>query len=180
MIGGWIERQIVKVERQTGESADWLRDVAAQSRAAFFKFAAFMPLARHTAAAPADVAAVARIAATKNEDCGPCVQTVVNYAMDAGVDPAVIQAVLDGTPERLTDDLAAVYRYAIAVATAAPEATERVEEVRRRYGDAVLVDLALGIAATRVFPTAKRGLGHAMSCAQVRIEARDKRELADA
>lgn len=180
MIGTWIERQIVKVERQTGESADWLREVAAQSPAAFFKFAAFMPLARHNAAAPVDAAVVARIAATKNEDCGPCVQTVVNYAVAAGVDSAVIQAVLDGAPERLTDDLAAVYRYAVAVAKGAPEAAERVEDVRRRYGDAALVDLALGIAAVRVFPTAKRGLGHAMSCAQARIETRDKREPADA
>lgn len=175
MIEGWIEKQIAKTERETGESADWLRNVARASRGAFLRFGAFVPLARVNDAAPVDALAVARLAATMAEDCGPCVQTCVNYAVAAGVDPAVLQAVLDDTPERLTYDLAAVYRYARAVASAAPEANELVEDVRRRYGQEALVDFALGIAAVRVFPTAKRGLGHAMSCASVTIETRDKR-----
>jgi len=176
MMKRWIDRQITKVERQTGENSGWLRDVAAQSLGAFFKFAAFTPLSRHRAAAPIDAEAVARIAATLCEDCGPCVQTVVNYAAAAGVAPDIIEAVLDRAPERLPEDLSAVYAYAVAVATAAPEARERVEDVRRRYGDAALVDLALAVASMRVFPTVKRGLGHAVSCARVRIEPRDLRE----
>lgn len=181
MIEGWIENQIAKAERETGESADWLRDVARASRGAFLKFGAFTPLARVNDAAPADALAVAKLTTTVHEDCGPCVQTVVNYSLAGGVEPAVLQAVLDGAPERLTDDLAAVYRYAKAVISAAPEATELVEDVRHRYGQEALVDLALGITATRVFPTAKRALGYALSCSKVTVELRDKRtEPADA
>lgn len=181
MIERWIEKQVAKAERETGESAEWLRDVARASRGAFLKFAAFMPLARLNGAAPAEALAVAKLVAAMHEDCGPCVQTVVNLSVAGGVDPAVLEAVLDAAPERLSDDLRAVYHYAKAVAAAAPEAGEWVEEVRRRYGQAALVNLALGIAATRVFPTAKRGLGYALSCQKVRIETRDKRkEMVDA
>lgn len=181
MIAGWIERRIARAERETGENADWLRDVARASRSAFLKFGAFMPLARINDAAPAEAVAVAKLAAVVTEDCGPCVQTVVNYSVAGGVDPAVLQAVLDEAPERLTEDLATVYRYAKAVAAAAPEANALVAEVRHRYGQEALVDLAMGIAATRVFPTAKRGLGYAVSCSKVAVETRDKRqERADA
>jgi len=181
MMGRWIETQIAKAERETGENADWLRDVAAASTTAFIKFGGFMPLARYHGAAPAEAAAVAKVTATKHEDCGPCVQTVINYAIAAGVHPEILQAVLNDAPERLSSDLAAVYRYAKAVATAAPEAAELVDDIRDRYGQEALVELALGIATTRVFPTAKRGLGYAVSCHEVVLEARDKRRvLADA
>ena len=68
MMAALIERQIAATERQLGESADWLRDLYATSRAGFFKFALFMPLSRHRAHAADDLGHVARIAAAASED----------------------------------------------------------------------------------------------------------------
>lgn len=39
-----------------------------------------------------------------------------------------------------------------------------------RYGEEGLVELALGIAAARVFPVTKRAFGYATSCALVEIQ----------
>ena len=44
------------------------------------------------------------------------------------------------------------------------------ERVRERYGEEGLVELALGIAAARVFPVVKRALGYATSCALVKVK----------
>ena len=43
------------------------------------------------------------------------------------------------------------------------------ESLREQYGDEALVELAMGIARARVFPTVKRALGYATSCALVEV-----------
>ena len=54
------------------------------------------------------------------------------------------------------------------------EASEEEEPLRQRilerYGEEALVELALGIAAARMFPVTKRALGYATSCALVEIQ----------
>lgn len=165
MMAALIERQIAATERQLGESADWLRDLYATSRAGFFKFALFMPLSRHRAHAADDLGHVARIAAAASEDCGPCLNITIRFALSEYVDRETVRAAATGNQAALSDDQRLVWRFATAVATAAPEATELAEQVERRFGRAAQVDLALAIATTRVFPTVKRALGHARSCA---------------
>jgi hypothetical protein len=173
MIATLLERQIATTERQTGESAEWMRDLFRASRAALFKFFLFVPASRHAKYASPEAHAVARIVADKVEDCGPCVQIVVNFAVRAGVDRAFIEATLDGRPQDLPDDLALVYRYAHAVATAADDVNDWVERLRAAFGDKVLAELAMAIAMSRVYPAMKRGLGHARSCRRVTIMVPD-------
>ena len=50
-----------------------------------------------------------------------------------------------------------------------PAVADLIEEVRRVWGQRVLVDLAIAVAAVRVFPTLKRGLGHGLSCSLVAV-----------
>lgn len=164
MLATFVERQIVATEKQLGESADWLRDLFASSRAGFFKFAMFLPLSRHRAHAPKELAHIARIAAAASEDCGPCLNINIRFALAEGVDRAVVQAAALGRTEALSDDGALVWRYATAVAGVDAEATALADEVERRFGRKVLVDFALAIATTRVFPTMKRALGYAQAC----------------
>ena len=56
-----------------------------------------------------------------------------------------------------------------AVLAHAPADDERAE-VLRRYGERGLITLAYTIAATRIYPTMKRALGHAHACERLRIE----------
>jgi hypothetical protein len=162
-------RIIGAIERRSGASADYLRDLAAASKGAFRKFCFFLPLAGHRGSATAAQRAVAALTATVAEDCGTCVQAVVNQACAEGVAAAVLRAVLDGRASELPEGLAEVHAFAKAVATAAPDAGQRAEALKQRIGAAAQADIAVAIAAARVFPTLKRGLGHAVSCNAVEV-----------
>jgi alkylhydroperoxidase family enzyme len=171
MLRQLILRQLDAEERKLGGvSIDYLRHVACTSLRAFFKFALFTPLAAHRRALPADAYHVARLVATRHEDCGTCVQIEVNLALRHGVAPVILRAAVDRRPDELPAPLADVYRFAEAVVEAGGAEGEWRERVRAHYGEEALVEMALGIAAARVFPTTKRALGYATSCALVRVE----------
>ena len=162
-------RLIAKSEQLTGERSDFLRDMLAVDRAAFWKFALFTPMARHTGAVPREAVFVARIAATHAEDCGPCLQTVINYATAARIDPAILRAAVKGDVSSLNERLQTVFRFAEAVVTRDPLCDHEREKIEQWWGRAASVELALAIASTRVFPTVKRAMGYAQACQQVII-----------
>ena len=170
MIATLVERTIDRQERGFGQKMDYLRDIAGASLGAFLKYAMFIPMSRHRAAASAEVAAVAWIATMQQEDCGPCLQITVDHALAAGVEPRIVQAALGGELDALPDPLTEVYRFAAAVATQDPRAAAYSERIEELLGKKVLVDLALGISSARVFPTLKRALGHARSCSSVQVK----------
>ena len=170
MIDAVIERQIRKAETETGENADWMRDIARNSRVAAVKFAMFLPLAAHRMEAHREIVHVARLAATRSEDCGPCLQTVVNHALQDGVEPNIVRSIVADDLGALPPLLADVYRFAAGVARHKDFDEQLRQSLLRRCGEAVMVDVALAIAATRVFPTVKRALGYAHSCAHVTIK----------
>ncbi len=170
MIARVVEQNIARQEKQLGESMDYLRDIAAASPAAFLKFGAFAPLSRHRGAASREALAVARLVATRSEDCGPCLQLVANFALAEGVAPEVVRAALDGNVEALPAPLDDIHCFAVAVTRQEPRATVLSEELTGKLGRAVVVDLALAIASVRVFPTVKRALGYAQSCSLAPVE----------
>ena len=136
---------------------------------AFFKFGKFLAVDEYRRVLPAGPCYVARIVAIRHEDCGTCVQIAVNQAKKAGVPATVVQAVLDGQPDRLPDELAEAYRFAEAVVTQSGEEDALRERIRSRHGDEGLVEMALAIASCRVFPITKRALGYAVSCSAVAV-----------
>ena len=166
---GIASRIIDAAERKFGEKLDYMRDIASASPGAFYKFAMFMPFARHRKAAPIEGYCLAAIGALKHEDCGPCVQIAVDQALAQGVRADVISASIAGGGV-LTADQKLYLDFGRAVAANAPE----TEELRRRLAEklppAAMVDLAIAIASARVFPALKRGLGRAQSCALVQVK----------
>ena len=171
MLRRLIFNRLAAEERKLGGvPLDYLRHVARTSLPAFFKFALFTPLAAHRRALCADAYYVARLVATQHEDCGTCVQIEVNLARRDGVAPAILRAAVKRRPDDLPAPLADVYRFAQAVVEANGAEGEWRERVRGHYGEEALVEMALGIAAARVFPTMKRALGYATSCALVDVE----------
>lgn len=170
MLRRLILKQLAAEERKLGGSLDYLRHVARTSLPAFFKFALFTPLAAHRRKLPPDAYHVARLVATQHEDCGTCVQIEVNLALRQGIAPEVLRAAVKRRPDELPAALADVYRFAQAVVEAGGAEDEWRERVRAHYGEEALVEMALDIAAARVFPTTKRALGYATSCALVNVE----------
>jgi hypothetical protein len=170
MIAQLVERGFRVSERATGESVDFLRDMFRASASSVFKFGLFLPLANHRATAPLDAYYVARLVAVMREDCGPCLQTIITYALRDNVSRELIRATMRGDTEALGEPLATVHRYVEAVVDCDPDAADLAMTVAEIYGERALVDLALAIATTRVFPTVKRGLGYARSCATTAID----------
>jgi alkylhydroperoxidase family enzyme len=166
-----IRKKLDSVERDLGESADYLRFMVDASLPAFLTFTKVLAVAEHRRKLPADAHHVARLVATRDADCGTCVRVEIRLAKKAGVPLDVIRAVIGRAPERLPERLADVYRFTESVVTARYDEARLRERIRTAYGDAALVELALGIAACRVFPTVKRALGYATSCSAVDVEA---------
>ncbi len=139
------------------------------SPAAFFKFAGVTRLAQHRAAAPVEAVYAAKLVGALAEDCGPCVQLVVDMARETGMAEGQIEAVLTRRTEAMAWDVALGFHFADAVVRRAPEAEGAREAVRRRWGGAGVIDLVLAVQIGRVFPMVKAGLGFAETCQQVSL-----------
>src|ERR1044071_5726426 len=170
MLRSLIARGIDAQERRVGVPLRYARDILRTSITAFIKYSLVMPMSTHRQRLSATELFTARLAATQREDCGTCVQIVVNLAGQAGVPPDPIRAVLSGCVDGLPEGLQDIYRFTLLVSGVDGDETALRERVRRRYGDAGLVELALAIASARVFPTTKRVLGYAVSCSNVEID----------
>jgi len=165
-----ILKQIDKQERVLGASLDWLRALVSASLPAFFKFMLLAPFGNHRQRVPRNAWYVARLAATLHEDCGSSAQSVVNLARKDGISRVLVNSVMHGQPERLSDELADVYHFTQSVVRQTDDGTLR-ETLRSRYGEEGLVELALAIATARIIPTTKRALGYSQSSALLRAAA---------
>ena len=169
MLKNLIERLIRKQEAMTGESADFMRDLYAGSPAGFRRFALFLPMSRHRGALPLDAACAVRIAAVHAEDCGPCLQTVVNLSLAAGAGARTIRAAVEGNLPAMDEETRLAFEFARLLCARNPEAEDIRGEVERRWGKAGISEIALAIASTRVFPTVKRAMGYGQACQRVVI-----------
>ena len=170
MIRFLVLKRLNSEERALGVPLDYLRYIVRTSLRSFFKFSLFMPLAQHRRSLPVSPYYVARLVATRDEDCGTCVQTEVNLAKKAGVPHPVLEAAVHQRPQDLPEDLAEIYRFTEAVVKATGEETRYRQAILVRYGEEALVELSLAIAAARFFPITKRGLGFATSCSLVDVK----------
>ncbi len=167
MLRAIILSRIPAAEKQLGVPLDYCRFIIRTSLRAFFKFAKFLAVDEYRRVLPPGPLYVARLVALRHDDCGTCVQIAINQAKKAGVSSEIIRAVLDGRLDDLPEDLRDAYRFADAVVRTSGEEGPFRERFRQRYGDEGLVELALGIASCRTFPTVKRALGYAVSCSAV-------------
>lgn len=169
MLGPIVRWKIGSAEKHLGVPLEYLRHMYADTPDAFHKFVKFQPLSDYRKHLPAAPYHVARIVATKHEDCGTCVQIAVNLAKKDGIDTAVVRAAVDGKTGSLPESLADVYRFAAAVSAGNDDPDLR-ERVRKVFGEEALAELAMAIAFARVYPTVKRALGFATTCAKVTVE----------
>ena len=170
MLRSLIVKRIEQEERRVGAPLAYVRHILQTSLTAFRKYVLFVPMSRHRQRLPADVFHTARLVATQREDCGTCLQIVVNLARRDGLPPSLIDGVLSANLDSLPDRLREVYRFTVAVLDATYDEGELRERLRARYGDEGLVELAFDIATARVFPIVKRTLGYAVSCAKTPLE----------
>jgi len=170
MIRRLVLKRLDAMEKTLGESVEYMRHVVRISLRAFLKFAFFTPLAAHGRKLPMNLYHVACFVATRHEDCGTCVQITINMARRDRVPDDVLRSLIAVRPEELPGDAQDVYQFTEAVVNLDEEkAAPLRERLRARWGEEALIELSFAIAAARVFPTVKRGLGYATSCALIEI-----------
>jgi AhpD family alkylhydroperoxidase len=111
----------------------------------------------------------AGLAAAMVEDCGPCVQIHVNLALRDGVEACVLRALVEGSIDTVPPDIALAFRYGDAVARGTAAEAGR-DQIRARWGEKGLIELAFTIATARFYPAVKRGMGYAQACERVMVD----------
>ena len=170
MIKWALHKAINRFEREWNYDAGYMHDMIEASPRAAWLFSRVVALGQFRRDLPIEAWCAAGLTAVRHEDCGPCVQIVVNLAKKDGVAPEVLQSALAAGPDALPQDLADAYRFAEAVVTRSGDEDLFRERIRQRHGEAGLVEMALAVAVCRIFPTVKRGLGYATSCSKVTVQ----------
>lgn len=167
MLGWLYHRMIRRLETRYGYDASYLHEMTDASPQAFRRFIRAQTALRMRGRAPRDAWFGAMLAATLHEDCGPCTQIVADAALEAGVAPATLHALLAGEPTRPSAQLG--FDFAAAFCKGHPVAAELRAEVERRWGRETVMALALTAAGARNYPLVKRALGHAAACTRIRL-----------
>lgn len=153
-----------------GYDVSYMRHMLKVAPASFFKFAKLTGLATHRQVVPRDAWYAAKLIGALIEDCGPCVQLVVNMARGAGVSRQTVEAILKRDAVAMEEETALAFRFADAVACHDPSADELREAVRAKWGDAGVIDLALAVQISRMYPMVKAALGYARSCERITVD----------
>ena len=166
MFRSLMTRLIKAAEKRTGVEAPYayhLRDVA-PSR--LWRFSMIQVVEGGRKFTPADVYHSAGMAAAMVEDCGPCVQIHVNLALKDGVSGDVLRALAARRLDKVPAHVALAFKYGDAIAKGAM-ADEMRDEIRAKWGERGLIELAFTIATARFYPAVKRGMGYAHTCERV-------------
>lgn len=169
MLKWFVRRQLDAFEQDFHYDVSYMREMLDTSFSGFRKYAPVAKMVAHCEDVPIDMWYAAKIVALLAEDCGPCTQLVVTMAEREGVSPSVLRAILAGDEQAMGENAALGVRFARAVLAHDPEADTLRDRIARRWSDRAVLSLALGIAASRVFPTVKYALGHGKACTRVRV-----------
>lgn len=141
----------------------YLEELLDASPVAFQAFQGAMPMARCQKAAPTELLMIAKIAAMRAQDCGPCTLLSIKMAREQKVSEAIIRGALHAGAG-LSDEQRDVHDYARAVALNDELPPDLLPRLKARWGMEVIAELAVNILATKLYPTIKRALGRDESC----------------
>ncbi|HEY1448012.1 MAG TPA: hypothetical protein VGF33_05710 [Caulobacteraceae bacterium] len=170
MIRWFLDRQLRAFQRQWGYDAAYMSDMLAADPSAVLRFGmATSAIGRYRKGVPPAPWFAAGLVSVMAEDCGPCSQLAVDMALDAGVGPAVLRAVVERDFVAMPAEVALAVRYADACLAHAPQADEIRDDIVRLWGKRGLISLAFAITAARIYPTVKYALGHGRACVRLNI-----------
>ena len=135
-------RRLEAFEREWNYDAGYMHEILdAGGLEALMAVANLDKLSNYRRDVPPEPYFVAKLAAVRAGDCGPCTQLVATMAERAGVDPAALRAVLERNPDALSEDACLAYEF--AEATLAHERDgRRAARTRRRCLGNARTDLA--------------------------------------
>src|SRR5277367_6976644 len=98
-------RRLEAFEREWNYDAGYMHEILdAGGLEALMAVAGLEKISNYRCDIPPEPYFVAKLAAARVADCGPCAQLVAAMAERAGVEPAVVRAVLQRNPDALCED----------------------------------------------------------------------------
>lgn len=164
-----VKNRLAAFERQHGYDASYMRELLAVDPKAFWAFARATRMSRYRRDVPKEAYYAVGLVGTMAEDCGPCTQLGVGFALADGCTQTVIGNVIAGDDVALPDDVRLTVQFTRAVLAHAIEADDLRAEIVRRWGTRALASIALAITAARLYPTMKYALGYGKACARVHV-----------
>ncbi len=169
MIRFLANRMADAMQNRYNYDGTYLREVAAVSNGGALRLGVLLPmLSGYRTGCPVDLWAGAALASTREGDCGPCLQLVIDMAIERGANAQDLRAVLGGNAADA--GLTGLgYRFALAAIDDGEDLQALRGEVRERFSDKAVVALSITAATGRAWPVIKRGLGHGGACQAVEI-----------
>lgn len=169
MIRYVLNKMLLAMKNRYDYDVLYQQEILAADVGAFLKFMGFQTLSSHSGGLPAEPLFAARLRAIIWEDCGPCTQLIVNMALEAGVKPEIVRAIVERDLDALPDNTATVVRFTEQVLARAPNADTYREHIRSLWGTQGLIAIAYAISSCRVYPALKYTLGHGQACGLIQL-----------
>lgn len=164
---GWLyHRMLARMEKRYGYDATYLHEVVDAAPDGARRFMKMQLTGKWPADLPRDAFHAASIGGALHEDCGPCVQITTDMALEAGMPPGAISALLSGGGE---GDAKLAFDYARALLAGDGALDDLRARVEARFGRKGLIALSLTAMTSRNFPVLKRAMGHARECRRVKV-----------
>ena len=123
-----------------------------------------------------NVWAGAMLGSTHEGDCGPCVQLVVDMALEAKVPASQLALCLQGNAAS-AGDVGLGFRFSRAAIEDAADLEELRSEIETRFGPSAVTAASFAASSGRIYPVLKRGLGFGQTCSSVTIDKETIRVL---
>jgi hypothetical protein len=169
MLKWMLHRRLQAFERTHGYDASYMHELLDADLGAFLRFGLATGIGSYRKDVPFDALAAAGLTSSMHADCGPCTQLGVGFALEAGVAPSTVAAIVAGDEAAMPRDAALAARFARAVIVHDPEADACRDEIVRRWGRRALLSLSFAIMAAQLYPTLKYALGHGKACVRVTV-----------
>ena len=167
MIKWLLHKFIRSFEKDFGYDATYWHEITDVSAGASLRLA-MLPMLSQYRGPNTTLWAGAVLASGLDGDCGPCAQLVIDGALKAGVDPALIRACLRRDFDA-ANDAGLGFRFAEAAIQGNPEADELRDEIVRRFGEKAAISAAFAAGTGRAYGVLKRGLGHGAACQRLKV-----------
>lgn len=171
MLKAYAKKQLDQMEAHYDYNVDYMRFILDTDGTAFIKFMMFQSMSNYNKHLPAEIYFAATIRAALVDDCGPCIQLVVDMAVEAGVPEQIVADIVAGRVQSLPEAVSLTVQFTDLVMAHDPRADDLRGEIVSRYGDKGLVTMSYAIATARVYPSLKYTLGYGKTCHRVQIGA---------
>ncbi len=168
MIRAMTRRAVARMQQRYGYDAAYLNDVAEHSSGSALRLGLLPLLTQYDSHLTPALWAGAALGSTLDGDCGPCVQLVIDTALERGVPAQALQAALAGDWS-VAGEVGTGMQFAAAAIKDTPQLPALRDDIRRRFGDAALSNLSIVEDTARAWPVIERGLGHGQACQQVLV-----------